>query len=226
MRSILVFYLATSHLVTVKRIMSSNKLIVVTAEEADLKIINRLLLNLRDWEFADDDDDDTWDHCTILRTLGDIMKESHETDKPPIHELPNIEYRGQSIQEVESLMLAKAKEGEHAATLLLILDSEGIDQGTIIIAERAINSSEDVMDDDQSLYLNRYNKVRVPWMEAHSMWCNLDISNMGFEEYCEDDESASDGWFTYKSIMSEEHYEEFNKRRDAVLRELAKLDLA
>lgn len=203
--------------------MSSNKLIVVTAEEADLKIINRLLLNLRDWEFGDEE---IWDHCTILRTLNDVTNESHETDKPPLQEFPNIEFRGKSVQEVESLMLTKSKEGVHAASLFLILDSEGVEQGTIIIAERAINSSEDAMDDDRNLYLDRYNKVRVPWIEAHSMWCNLDISNMGFEEYCQDDDPTGDGWFTYKSIMGAEHYEEFNKRRDTVLRELAKLDLA
>lgn len=204
--------------------MSSTKLVVITAEEADLKVINRLILNLRDWEYGDDD---TWDHCTILRTLDDVKDEAQEIDKPPIQELPSIGFRGKSVQEVESLMVARNKEGVDAASLFLILDSEGVEQGTIIVAERAVDTSDETMDEDEILYLDRYNKVRVPWIEAHSMWCNLDIANMDFESYCdEDEESTSDGWFTYQSVMGEEHYEEINKRRDTVLGELAKLDLA
>lgn len=199
--------------------MSGNKLIIITAEDADLKTINKLILTLRDWEFGDEE---IWDHCKIIRTTKDITADSQEIDVPPLQEAPALEFRGKTVDEMENLMLAKAKEGSQTS-LFLLLDSQGIEQETIIVAHRAINPEED----SDSLYLDEYDKVRVPWIEAHTMWCNLDIANMNFEEYCEEvDDRPRDGWYNYKSIMGENHHDEFIQRRDKVLRELAKLDLA
>lgn len=199
----------------------SNKLIIITADQIDIKIINKLILTLRDWEFGEESH---WDNCTILRTTEDIMSKEHETDKPPLQELPTIEFRGKSVQEVETLLLTKHKEGAIDAPLFLILDDEGVEKETIIVAQRAINMSEEA---DAPLYLDRIDKVRVPWIEADSMWGNLDIGNLGFEEFCVEDEAVDDdGWFKYRGIMGEQYYEKFVGKRDGMLRELARLDLA
>lgn len=190
------------------------KYLIITAE-IDVKILNKLILTLRDWEFGEDD---TWDDCTILQTVEDLRTGKMDIERPPVQKMPKIDFCGDSLEAIEDLLLSQ---GEKDCHLFLILDQQGVEEETIMVAERAIDIREEV----QSLiYLDLYNKVRVPWAEAHVMWCNLEIGNMGFHEYVEEDEVVEGGMYTYQ--LSFKPDEKVIEKRDAMLRELAKLDLA
>lgn len=195
-----------------------NKLIIITAKNIDVKTVNKLLLTLRNWEFLSDP---LWDDCQILRSSKFTSTDAQE-DVPPIQEFSGTEFQGKSIQEIEDLMMSKNNAGLRTS-LFLILDDKGVQDETIIVAERVINPAN-----GEPLHLDVFDKARVPWIETHSMWCNLSIGNMPFQSFVVEDPQA-DGerrWFTYRNMMGEDHYREFIERRNVVLRELRKLDLA
>lgn len=126
-------------------------------------------------------------------------------------------------------MIDKDTEKDGSTSLFLLLDDEGVENQTILIFNRAGNDPEE----DKFGYVDEFNKVRVPWECAYSMWCNLDIANMGFDEFCNEEDmldSTKDGtprrWWTYKNFMGEGHYEPFKARAENAIKELRTLDLA
>lgn len=205
----------------------SRGMIVITAKGADAKLVNRLLLYLRDWEFGEEG---SWDAHRILRTIDEASTDQLPCDEPPVEDLgagklqaQNLwenKWEGLPVEEVEKIMLAK-DDGHGSTSLFLLLDDKGWQDQTIIVAHRAMSPEEDV------LWLPEYNKVRVPWYQTHSMWCNLDIANMDFEDFCDYKVGADENrWWKYKSVMGGEHYDEFTKQRDVAIKELEKLDMA
>ena len=45
-----------------------------------------------------------------------------------------------------------------------------------------------------------FSKVRVPWEEVTSMFVNLDIANMDFEDFCNEEHGDDeDNWFSWNS---------------------------
>ncbi|EMC98702.1 hypothetical protein BAUCODRAFT_30977 [Baudoinia panamericana UAMH 10762] len=45
-----------------------------------------------------------------------------------------------------------------------------------------------------------FGRTRLPYVEAYSMWCNLDIANMDFEDFIVyEGELDEDGYLTYTS---------------------------
>ncbi|KAK9420705.1 hypothetical protein SUNI508_00796 [Seiridium unicorne] len=196
--------------------MSTGKLII-TAKGADAKLINRLLLHVRDWEFGHED---SWDMHRILRTKDEASAGELPLDAPPVIESLENQWEGLSLEEVEKLMLLK-DDGKGSTSLFLVLDDNGRQDQTLIVAHRALNL------DGDTFWLPEYNKVRVPWQEVHGMWVNLDIANMDFEAFCDDEIGAGENrWWAYRPVVGEDHYVEFAKKRDSAIKELEKLDLA
>ncbi|KAL1595796.1 hypothetical protein SLS60_009485 [Paraconiothyrium brasiliense] len=207
-------------------------IIIVTAQNADAALINRLLLYVRDWEFSGDSIDDA-DSFAILSTQQELLRVRGDSNegitRPPIQEFPENEWEGLTIEEVEKIMLDNDSEKNGSTSLFLVLDDEGAEEGTILVAHRASNDPEE----DKFEYVNDFNKVRVPWECVYGMWCNLDIANMGFDEFCNEDDildSTKNGeprrWWTYKNFMGEEHYVPFKAKAEEAIKELGKLDLA
>ncbi|KAK6212667.1 hypothetical protein LQW54_005089 [Pestalotiopsis sp. IQ-011] len=192
--------------------------IIVTAKGADTKVLNRLLLHVRDWEFGEEDE---WDRQRLLRTRDEATAKDLEEDVPPLPAggLEN-QWEGLSMEEVEKIMRLKDNKSGRTS-LFMVLDDQGVRDETLVVVQRAIDwESED------SPYLDDYNKVRVPWQEVHSMWCNLDIANMSFEEFCLGEDPPEDYWWTYKPIEEKGHYDEYTEERDATIKELEKLGQA
>lgn len=68
-------------------------------------------------------------------------------------------------------------------------------------------------DEDEEKTERKFNKVRVPWEKAYIMWCNLDIPNMNFEYFVEDEDGDEVEWWTYSDI-SEDQDEETHEAKD------------
>lgn len=191
--------------------MSAAGLLFITAPEVDKKTINRVLIHLRDYEFSDEGDRDDF-HIVSTRdaealktaiTNGEIR-----STKPPVSDETNTTvWQNATLEEVEAFMLPIIKHFYEISTDSspnnpFILDSQGLTEKTCIVIDRQLDENE-----DSSRPQDTFNKVRVPWKEVHSVWANLDISNMDFEDYCDEEQGANgEGWwrFNYESFPEEE----------------------
>lgn len=192
----------------------STGLLFVIAPEADHKVINHLLLRLRDWEYESNDrfkliTSKSIDALTPAAGEGNEEEEKEEKEKedtiaatsaPVDPDLVN-EWSGASLEEVEAFCLELDKAPEDGAIkkaldthLFVVLDTDGIGGETCILGERVI-----AWEDEPISYPEEFNKARLPWDETYLTWCNLDISNMGWDEFMEEDsqEVPEDRWWTY-----------------------------
>ncbi|KXT08549.1 hypothetical protein AC579_10248 [Pseudocercospora musae] len=106
-------------------------------------------------------------------------------------------------------------EDREEPNLFLILDDKGVRDETVILAHRHFG------EDDK--YTNVFDKVRMPWPGGYSMWCNLDIANMDFEEFCEGEEAGEDGWWEandFGKSCGDDMSDEKRELKDKMLREL------
>ena len=99
------------------------------------------------------------------------------------------------------------------ANLFVVIDSEGLEN-----TSRALASFPDVFQENPGAFRRRYEKVRVPWDNAYLIWCNLEIANMNFEDFVEEDEGDEQDWFTYQSIYEddEEHQKSLERKEEKV----------
>lgn len=187
----------------------------VNTESADHKLVNRLLLHLRDWEYGEDP---TWDNFHFIRTeILPVNDDEVDTTSPPITEndLSNNIWANKSISDIQSFMLSQ-RENEVGLNVntFLILDEQGVKDGTIVLLDPPYNDDDDKMEE-------KFNKVRLPWEKAYIMWCNLDIANMNFDDFAEEDADGDDEeWWTYTVDQEEETDEAKNvkeKRNNAIL---------
>lgn len=168
-------------------------LFIITSS-AEHKIVNRLLLHLRDWEYGEDP---SWDTFHLI-TTNSLPAADSECTKPPITEsdLSNNIWANKSISDVESFIISErnkeAKETDLNLDTFVILDEQGVKDGTIILLDSPYNDDEDKKDE-------KFNKVRLPWEKAYIMWCNLDIANMDFDDFVEEDNEGE--WFTYSAFL-------------------------
>lgn len=176
-------------------------LLFITAPEADSKIINHALLCMRDWEESDGSLD-------IFKLVTD--KAANQNDNKgtslPLQSTPQNIWTGADLKDIESycINLKSGDDAPEAASLFVCLDSAGLETKTCILC-----SLPDAYYDNPDSVCGRYDKVRVPWDDVYLIWCNLDIANMNFEEFVEEEEGNEQGWFTYQSIYEDD--DEYHK---------------
>jgi hypothetical protein len=173
-------------------------LLFVTALEADFKIINHALLYMRDWEESNGELD-------VLRLVTDRTgTQNHQDGTPlPLKSLPENVWTGATLEDVETYCLSlDCGDDEHpGASLFVVIDSEGLKNRTCVLA-----SMPDEHYETPGTFRGRYDKIRLPWDEFYAVWCNLDISNMNFEEFVEEESGDGHGWYTYQSIIEDDDY--------------------
>lgn len=183
-------------------------LLFVTAPEADHKAINRILLYLRDWEYECGDSfklattKNAYDLENVVNgeSGGDV-----EPTHPPVQVNLDNAWAGSTLDDIEAYCLdldrnEKAGVNTH---LYVLVDSQGLEEMNCILGERVISFDED----DKISYPERFNKFRLPWDELYLTWCNLNISNMDFADFAEEDDAndgdtLSGGWWTYSSVAN------------------------
>ncbi|KAH9904204.1 hypothetical protein F4778DRAFT_86392 [Xylariomycetidae sp. FL2044] len=197
-------------------------LLFVTATSADHKLINRLLLHLRDIEFGSGDRF----HIVTTKDASELQLENDErfvkSTIPPVPQdiSNNNAWRGAKLEEIEAyaLELSRSDTRTVSSSIYLVLDDEGVRDRRVVLGERAY-------DDDEDKLTDVFQKTRVPWDEAYTVWCNLDIANMGFEDYCDEGAGADEnGWWQYNEedggadITSDEN----KAKRDEEIQKLEK----
>lgn len=211
----------------------STGLLFVTAPEADHKVINRLLLHLKDWEYDSGDrfrlvTSKSPDHLAQASPgaqKGDAETGSTEpaaraTSAPVEPGLAN-EWASASLEDVENFCIALEKSGGAVKTLnshlFVVLDTEGLQDQTCVLAERVINWEADPIE-----YLEEFNKARTPWYETYLAWCNLDISNINWDEMMDEEVAGKKGrWWVHHDEDSGEYLsDEKMEQRDAEIEKL------
>ncbi|KAF2170404.1 hypothetical protein M409DRAFT_51449 [Zasmidium cellare ATCC 36951] len=215
----------------------STGLLFVTAPEADFKAINHFLIYARDWEFGDED---TWDnfHLVTSRKDPDLSKfsDSRRNELPAtkpgdVTAETSNEWSGASIQDIERYVLDHEPTGidGNEISLFLILDCQSLRDRTCIIAERYTEWNDDAdppekfpKEDREKQY--EFNKYRAPWDETYICFANLNIGNMDFEDFADDDEGEEDvgadgeGWWTFRGMGSDLTEEQVGRREGVVRR--------
>jgi hypothetical protein len=195
-------------------------LLFVTAPEADHKLINRLLLYLRDWEYGAGDTfklviSRNIEEFTHIPDSGGRQDDLNDTVPPVSLDIAN-EWAGASVEEVEAWCIELDGAGvsrslpELNPYHYIIVDAQGVPDKTCIFGSRATQ-------DEPFAFLEWFEKTRLPWDEAYLVWCNLDIANMGFEDFVEDNESEHrDHWWTFRSVNNGPDLSDENRaKRDA-----------
>ncbi|KAM0703102.1 hypothetical protein Q7P35_009800 [Cladosporium inversicolor] len=100
--------------------------------------------------------------------------------------------------------------GADGPSLFMVVDTAGFEGRNAIVVERAIDE-----EDENFKSLDSFVKMRIPWNEVNSAWCNLSIANISFDELGElreddadeggegervDGESGANGWHDYESM--------------------------
>jgi hypothetical protein len=172
-------------------------LFFVTASEADFKIVNHALLCMRDWE----ESDGALDNFKLVTDKTAFQNDNNGTSLLWKSLLENA-WNGAKLKDVEAycMDLRQSDDEQKGANLFVVLDSVGIEDKTCILA-----SLPDEYHENPGAFRGRYDKVRVPWGDLYSIWSNLDIANMNFEEFVEEEEGDQQGWFTYQSIFGDDN---------------------
>lgn len=182
----------------------STGLLFVTAPEADHKLINLLLMRLRDWEYGGGQDrlhlmttKNAYDLDPPAMPLRSGTQEKGETSPPLPSSLDNA-WAGATLEDVEAFCIDLKRnddgKGMYNKSLFVVVDSTDVRAQTCILGERAIDEEADTF-----TWLDKFNKMRIPWDDLYVTWCNLDIANMNFDEFTHED-GDENGWFTYREI--------------------------
>ncbi|KAJ7612717.1 hypothetical protein FB45DRAFT_874921 [Roridomyces roridus] len=177
--------------------------------------LNRALLLIQDFEYGDYPENGTW----VLLTSETLPSTAPVPTKLPITSAPdNTDFASASLVEINTFM--RAKEQTLAALDLssrnwVVIDQSGLDASTCLVCEQVYDYTED--DKGNSLGLTaQFPACRAPFEEAWIMMANLDISNMDFEEYVDQEKGQDgEGVWTWSTSFSEE-----GQQRDKVLKEL------
>ncbi|KAJ6545401.1 hypothetical protein B0H19DRAFT_1167582 [Mycena capillaripes] len=207
--------------------------VFITAARAPPKVLNRAFLLIHDFQYGE-----------YPATYGWTLLTSKElpTTPPPATAVPlpdaastSNEFASMSLEEINTFVR------EHEVLLTnvgisnsnwLVIDQTGLETSTCIVCEQVYNSGEENEGEGQEGYTSEFCACRMPYEEAWGMIVNLDIANMGFEDFVnEEDGVQADGTWKWRLFRpnteeSEAPSEEEVKREKALqaLRETGDVD--
>ncbi|KAI7241463.1 hypothetical protein KC330_g505 [Hortaea werneckii] len=194
-------------------------MLFVNSATSDFKQLNRLLVYLSDWEYGSFDSFHlvTTKEPQDLNEPGEGFEYPHDVEPthPGLDADPPNAWKGASIAEVEEYVLRVANGSVRKGvnmSIYLLWDDRGVEEHSVIVGERRF-------DDDSDKLTNDFDKLRCPWDCAYTMWCNLDISNMDFEDFTDQDVGRDeDGWYKYslEDLPPDISEENEQKRRETL----------
>ncbi|KAF7296245.1 hypothetical protein HMN09_01093600 [Mycena chlorophos] len=205
----------------------ANWVVFLTASNVDAKALTRAFLAMHDFEF--NEYPPSWGF--VLTTSKTLPASKPPPTTLPITTLQASEYENLSLSEINAFVRSH-EQALSAADLSheqwVVLDQAGLEGGTCVVFDHWLRDEDDDDDDDDDDEdedegagggNDRFRACRVPWKQAHSMLSNLDIANMDFEDFVDEDAGAeADG--TWKFTMDEEESTKVGEKRKKVEDEL------
>ncbi|KAJ7609799.1 hypothetical protein FB45DRAFT_844786 [Roridomyces roridus] len=181
--------------------MASRWPVFITAKNVPLKALNRALLLIQDFEFSGYPEDSRW----LLLHSKTLPSSRPSATTPPITELPANDFASsnrisESLAKINAFIRAKETALEAldiSPYTWLVIDEKGFDTGTCLVCERFYDPTEDE-EGNPIGYTDVFRACRAPFEKAWGMTANLDIANMGFEDYVDEEKGEDeDGVWTW-----------------------------
>ena len=103
----------------------------------------------------------------------------------------------------------------------LIIDQKGIDSSTCLIVEQMVAGMDN--EDEEIRPTDKFRAVRIPYFEASNIFANLEIGNMDFIDFVDEDAGVqSDGAYKITPDLNPLEDEELKDKQDAALEDLRK----
>ncbi|KAH8430504.1 uncharacterized protein LDX57_008166 [Aspergillus melleus] len=197
----------------------------ITAPAVSVKQIHKALLSLEDYEYGCDH---SWTLFHNLSHLDD--DDAHDLTEPSIPPLDldgadtldasNNAFAGKTPDEIYAFIQAneeKMSDKDLTTGNWLIIDERGFRTETCLVC--SLNELDEDEERDRSPFL----MARLPWVESWGMFTNLDLANMGFDEWVDEEKGRdADGEYTWVGPFSEEVDQEVVKKREVALEEARK----
>jgi hypothetical protein len=196
--------------------MSTN-LLFITVPEADQKLIDLVLTQLRHWDL------ESGDRFKIVTTRNAYDLRSapgaagkDDTDTTSEVNNNNNAWAGAALEDVEAFCLDLARDQEnnddenenenmnYGTSMYVVVDSTGAQTDSCILVHRAHDPEAEGF-----AWLDRFDKMRIPWDKLSTPWNNLSIANMDFEEFTREfddgrNREGEDGWFTFMDLEGDD----------------------
>jgi hypothetical protein len=129
------------------------------------------------------------------------------------HPIRNNCFRNKSLQEINDFIRTneeKFKELNITSHNWVIIDAKGLETSTCLVVEQKF-------DDEQSKLTDEFDAARMPFPQAWAMFANLDIANVGFEEFVDEEKGVQDdgAWVWKPFSNSNEGLKRGKKKADA-----------
>ncbi|KAJ7291244.1 hypothetical protein C8J57DRAFT_1271938 [Mycena rebaudengoi] len=184
--------------------MSGQWPVFLTASRPSPKALTRALFLLQDFEFTETGDDSSWTLVTSKTTLSELTKPT----PLPVPDFAVNEFAGMSLDDVNAFVRAN-EAGLKAMEL----------RTGNWVCEQFYNDDEEEEEEipEDERLTSEFRAVRCPYEEAWSIFCNLDIANMAFEDFVDEEEGVQeDGAWRWGLIDTNEKLEVEAKRQEAL----------
>lgn len=145
-------------------------------------MLNKAILLIQDFRFTNDLDSN-W----VLLSSSTLPDETPKPTVPPLLDFNENDFAGSTFEDINKFLRTnEAKlEALHIATKnWVIIDQKALDTETCLVVEQLYYYNEE--QDTGQFLPDEFRAARVPLTFAWSMYTNLDISNMGFEDFVDE----------------------------------------
>ncbi|KAJ6526298.1 hypothetical protein DFH09DRAFT_1187960 [Mycena vulgaris] len=179
------------------------------------KALNRAFLLIQDFEYSEYPADSRW----ILLKSTELPAGPLAATTPPLAEISGNDFAEMSFVEINAFVRAHPDALEDlglSAGNWLIIDQKGLETSTCLVCEQYSDSGSE---DGEMGMADEFRACRIPYEEAHSMITNLDIGNMGFEEFVDEEAGEQeDGSWKWMSFTPDVNDSESGKATEAEMK--------
>ncbi|KAA8647652.1 hypothetical protein EYZ11_004809 [Aspergillus tanneri] len=182
--------------------------IILSAENASVKKVNKAILLMEDYEYG-------CDHSWALLRDASLPKNPTivPASIPPLDvnedtfTSANNSFCGKTADQIHDFIQeneSKLSKMDLTVSHWVIIDEKGLEAETCLVCE----NTEDDEDVEEP-----YRMARLPWSQAWAMFSNLDIANMDFDEWVDEEAMRDeDGAWKWVGPFSESEDGEIEKK--------------
>ncbi|KAJ7613663.1 hypothetical protein DFH06DRAFT_1242534 [Mycena polygramma] len=180
----------------------SNWAVFITAVRATPKVLNRAFLLIQDFEFGDYPATEGW---TLLASKRLPTKPRPATSLPLPESIARNEFASMSLNEINTFVRtneAKLEKADISHGNWLVIDQKGLETSTCVVCDQVYEDDEG--EGEESGVTDQMRACRIPYEKAWAMVSNLDIANMSFEDFVDEDRGEqADGTWNWQSFGDE-----------------------
>ncbi|KAF2671668.1 hypothetical protein BT63DRAFT_176896 [Microthyrium microscopicum] len=199
--------------------MASKWPVFLTATNVEPKILNKAWILIQDYEFTDPEDEPSFILLTSANLPDSTPKGVRQfTTTTPIADNDLADLSMDKLRDLIQSKISKFQDLNITTENWVMIDQTSLESEQCILVNR-------IYDDEAEEISWEIQALRIPLTEVYSMYANLDIANMDFEDWVDEDTGVQeDGTYKWAGAFepSNEHIEkseiETDERRDAALK--------